>query len=277
MRHVTTKSHYDIPILLDQCEVCGGIWVDAHELYKVSYKEIDQLKELDSEIQNDIKKDVPIKKNLKCPTDGTLLVQPSKSLFPTDSGIVVEMCPTCRSVWFNYGELTSHQLHRANFNRQSKEAPTEKEAGAINTARKLLGAERSKTTANIRRFGKFLSTPVKGGIPLPLSVPVPFSPQGALIALLLTLSDMIQEPIKQKPKLTFADMFKKHRKQPPISPFNASDKLPESIIPTMQKYFPSMDNKDSYDFSEIHKLNDEHKRKKGKFIYIIFLLLVFLT
>ncbi|MCK5591664.1 MAG: zf-TFIIB domain-containing protein, partial [Candidatus Pacebacteria bacterium] len=252
MRHVTTKSHYSTPILLDQCEVCGGIWVDAHELYKVSYKEIDQLKELDNEIHNDIKKDVPIKKDLKCPTDGTLLIQPPKTLFPTDSGLVVEMCPTCRSVWFNYGELTKHQLHRADFNRQSKEAPTEKESEAINTARRLLAAERSKTTANIKGFGKFLSTPVKGG--------AIGSTQSLLPIAMLAIREAIQ---KQEPESSSYD----------------SNKLPESITPAMQKHLSKINPESSYDFSAIHELNMHDKtrkrRNKVKFIYIVFLLLIF--
>ncbi len=251
MRHVTTKSHYSTPILLDQCEVCGGIWVDAHELYKVSYKEIDQLKELDNEIRNDIKKDVPIKKDLKCPTDGTLLVQPKKSLFPTDSGIVVEMCPTCQSVWFNYGELTSHQLHRADFNRQSKEPPTEKETGAMKTARSLLEAERSKTPANIKRFGKFFSTPIRQG---PIG-----GTRDLLPMAILAIRDAVQQ-------------------QTGPSSFN-SNELPKSIIPSTQKYLSKIDPESSYDFSAIHELNMHNKkrkrRKKVKFIYIVFLLLIF--
>ena len=49
MHKVTVMSHYDLPVDLDQCPSCGGIWFDRAELYTAKYGEAAKIETLEAD------------------------------------------------------------------------------------------------------------------------------------------------------------------------------------------------------------------------------------
>ena len=67
MHQVRIESHYGQPIILEQCNKCGGIWFDESELFRAKQGEAEEIELLDSEILRNPSK---IEKSvLICPRD----------------------------------------------------------------------------------------------------------------------------------------------------------------------------------------------------------------
>lgn len=106
MDEVKTSSHYGIPIVIDQCKKCGGLWFDDTELYRTQHGAAHRInKRLDasrlrkiSSFQNKI---------FTCPRDGAKLKVFRDRTFPAT--IDIEMCPKCSGFWFNHGEFVKFQ------------------------------------------------------------------------------------------------------------------------------------------------------------------------
>ena len=114
-------SHFDTPITIEHCETCGGLWVEAKELYKIKLDDSSGIKYIDEKILKNLGEGFTIKdEELKCPEDSTYLQKPLKLLFP-ESSVEVDMCYTCHGVWFNHGELLQYQEARSNFNKNEPE------------------------------------------------------------------------------------------------------------------------------------------------------------
>jgi len=110
MIEVKTSSHYGIPILLDQCPHCGGLWFDEDELYRTRLgaaaeveKEID-LASLSKTYMNSQAK-------LLCPRDRNPLTPLSPPHFY--DRLEVKACPVCQGFWFKSGGFRAFQAERA--------------------------------------------------------------------------------------------------------------------------------------------------------------------
>jgi len=111
MGEVRTSSNYGIPIVIDQCKDCGGLWFDEEELYRTRHGvafEID--KELNTE--NLRRFSYMQEKIMVCPKDGSVLNDIKESCFPEN--IKVKLCRKCWGFWFNYGEFGKYQEYRIN-------------------------------------------------------------------------------------------------------------------------------------------------------------------
>lgn len=91
-----SKIYAETPI--EQCEKCGGIWLDKGELKKIAHP-----------IQGDIEfctHEETGQKNLsgiKCPNCNGLELQQVK--FIEFSEITLDHCPECDGIWLSKGEL----------------------------------------------------------------------------------------------------------------------------------------------------------------------------
>ena len=109
MKEVRTSSHYGIPIVIDQCEKCGGLWFDDNELYRtklgLAHEIEDRLDVKKLRKFSDLEKREPI-----CPKDDAKLKVLEDRFFPLSAK--VEICPKCNGFWFNHGEFIDFQDKR---------------------------------------------------------------------------------------------------------------------------------------------------------------------
>ena len=109
MQEVKTSSHYGIPIVLDQCQKCGGTWFDKGELYRTKHgvaQKIDKLLNIKKLSEFSVFE----KKNLICPNDSSKLKLIKDRYFPQH--IQIETCQKCGGFWFNHGEFAKFQNSR---------------------------------------------------------------------------------------------------------------------------------------------------------------------
>ena len=108
MQTVKIQSFYGLPIFLEQCRGCGGIWFDQSELYRAKPGEAEKIELLDSE---NLKNPVILQTAEHfCPRDQAKLFRFTDPYFPKE--IIVERCPACEGVWLNRGEFTKYQKTR---------------------------------------------------------------------------------------------------------------------------------------------------------------------
>jgi len=109
MREVKTSSNYGIPIVIEQCEKCGGLWFDDDELYRTK---LGMAHEIESKLNVEkLRKISDFKeKNLFCPKDNTKLEVLEDKYFPMAA--IIEFCPKCNGFWFNRGEFIEFQNSR---------------------------------------------------------------------------------------------------------------------------------------------------------------------
>lgn len=155
MNEVKTESHYGVPILLDQCSHCGGIWFDKEELLATKHGEaakIDSI--LDTSILTQAK--VFKKDSLSCPADNTILTIFKDPFFPKE--LIVERCKRCGGFWFNRGEFKNYQDFRL---QKQTEAPDDKYDKLKEEINKLLvGQSNSNKYRAMVHLGEFLTSPV---------------------------------------------------------------------------------------------------------------------
>jgi len=155
MHQVKVESHYGQPIILDQCNKCGGLWFDKFELHRTKLGEAEKIEQLDSailwtlsNIQNP---------ELVCPKDQVKLIRFNDQYFP--KGIIVERCPVCDGFWLNRGEFTRYQKARQAL-KISKEKSAEEKI-IKEDIKQLLDAHQSGSNIDtLGRLGKFLSLPL---------------------------------------------------------------------------------------------------------------------
>jgi Zn-finger nucleic acid-binding protein len=106
MAEVKTNCNYGIPIVLDQCPSCGGLWFDQDELYRSkngAAQEIEKkldLKMLAGRYQL-------CRTKIYCPIDNSLMVPLRDSYFFRD--ISVRVCPECKGFYLNAGQFIEYQ------------------------------------------------------------------------------------------------------------------------------------------------------------------------
>jgi len=158
MHEVSTRSHYDVPIKLDQCKKCGGVWFDNSELYRTKYGASKILDNIDIEKLRGFSSLEP---KLLCPRDDTPLKIFKDPNFPKN--IKVESCSTCAGFWFNYGEFDKFQWWRkkkAVINKKEKTPIDSKTQQYIDA---LMSAHSNKEKyESFGKLSKFLTTPVGG-------------------------------------------------------------------------------------------------------------------
>jgi Zn-finger nucleic acid-binding protein len=108
MHEVKIVSHYGRPIIVDQCEGCGGIWFDESELFRAKQGEAEKIDVLNTEI---LRAPSTIENSsLICPRDQTAMNRFTDKYFPQD--IVLVRCPSCHGFWLNRGTFTKYQQFR---------------------------------------------------------------------------------------------------------------------------------------------------------------------
>ena len=108
MHQVTIVSHYGGPIIVDQCEKCGGIWFDESELFRAKQGEAEKIEALNIKILE--APSTIVHPNLICPRDQTAMNRFTDKYFPQD--IVLVSCPSCHGIWINRGTFTKYQQFR---------------------------------------------------------------------------------------------------------------------------------------------------------------------
>lgn len=123
MEEVKTSSHYGIPVVLDQCSKCGGLWFDESELYRTKYGAAQRIeKRLDV---GKLKKFTLMENQIMlCPRDNATLKKISDSY--GFKNIQIDICPKCGGLWFNYGDFTKFQDVRAKKTQIAQKKKTEK-------------------------------------------------------------------------------------------------------------------------------------------------------
>jgi len=108
MSHVNTHSHYKIPIELDQCKKCGGVWFDSSELFTSHFEAHKDLHEINSKL---LSKGVILKSDkLLCPRDKVQLKRYKDSSFPEE--LLLESCEVCNGFFFNRVHFANYQKLR---------------------------------------------------------------------------------------------------------------------------------------------------------------------
>jgi Zn-finger nucleic acid-binding protein len=163
MHQVKIESHYGQPVILEQCDKCGGIWFDESELYRAKQGEAEKVELLDAEIlwassQIDNAKHF-------CPRDRAALSRFTDRYFP--EGIIVERCPVCSGFWLNRGEFTKYQKARQELLRPKEKSPDDIKLQE-NIQRLLELHKTGGTDDALGRLGRFLSTPLDENTLLPL-------------------------------------------------------------------------------------------------------------
>jgi len=157
MYQVQIIAHYGEPIIVDQCEKCGGIWFDESELFRAKQEEAEKMEVLNTGI---LRTPSTIEHpNLICPRDETAMYRFTDKYFPKD--IVLVRCPSCHGIWLNRGIFTEYQRFRQELMRAKKSPQDEKLKESI--AQLVASYESGHSTGTLRRLGEFLSTPIELG------------------------------------------------------------------------------------------------------------------
>jgi len=177
MHQVKIVAHYGEPIIVDQCEKCGGIWFDESELFRAKQGEAEKIEVLNTEI---LRIPSPIENsNLICPRDQTAMHRFTDKYFPQD--IILVRCPSCHGIWLNRGIFTKYQQFRQELMRPKKKSPQD-ERLEESIAQLIASYESRNSTGTLRRLGEFLSTPINVG-----DTPDVGSIAGVALTILLTI------------------------------------------------------------------------------------------
>jgi len=122
MHEVKIVSHYGQPIIVDQCEKCGGIWFDESGLFRAKQGEAEKIEVLNTEI---LRTPSTIENSsLICPRDQTTMHRFTDKYFPQD--IVLVRCLSCHGIWINRGTFTKYQQFRQKLMPKKKSSQDER-------------------------------------------------------------------------------------------------------------------------------------------------------
>ena len=162
MHEVRVQSHYGLPIFLDQCPTCGGIWFDKSELFMAKHGEAEKVDLLDTVLLS-TQSAIQTSK-LICPRDKTELARFTDRYFPQD--IILVRCPVCDGLWLNRGEFIKYQTVRQELQRTREQNNRNKKFEE--DVKNILEMHRSENTSDtLVNLGRFLSTPVDDLDPQP--------------------------------------------------------------------------------------------------------------
>jgi len=152
MAAVTVSSHYGQPVVVDQCQECGGIWFDQSELYLAKKGEAAKIDPLNiATLASVTALSAP---DLDCPRDGARLFRFQDKYFPEQ--IVVARCPTCNGIWLNRGEFVRYQDAREKLRASRSAAEDERLKNGI----EVIMPGGPGNSDFVAKLGSFLSQPV---------------------------------------------------------------------------------------------------------------------
>ena len=85
-------------LMVEQCNDCGGLWLDAGELFNIIELGKFYINHLDTSLKKDSQKN-RIRKCPKC----EVILQPKHP--KTAPAIIIDKCPDCKGIWLDRGEL----------------------------------------------------------------------------------------------------------------------------------------------------------------------------
>jgi Zn-finger nucleic acid-binding protein len=155
MHQVQITANYGLPLFLNQCDICGGIWFDASGLYRAKQGEAEKIDLVDTYI---LTASTPVENKIHlCPIDGAQLSRFTDANFPRD--IFVERCPSCNGFWLNRGEFTKFQHARQALLTQKE--PTEEDKKLQAQIQSILADHQNGDTESVlTKLNAFLSQPV---------------------------------------------------------------------------------------------------------------------
>jgi Zn-finger nucleic acid-binding protein len=162
MHQVKITSHYGQPIVVDQCEECGGIWFDESELFRAKQGEAEKIESLDSELLRNPSNIENL--TLVCPKDQAVLFHFTDKYFPED--IILMRCPSCSGIWLNRGQFTKYQRYRQEL-KKPKETGTEDKELQERVNQLIESYRAGSTSAVMNNLGNFLSMPLDKYASLP--------------------------------------------------------------------------------------------------------------
>jgi Zn-finger nucleic acid-binding protein len=164
MYQTVVPTHYGQKIVIDQCEVCGGLWFDAFELFKTNPSADEIFAELDID---DLREPTDIdNSSLLCPRDRTELCRYDDRRFPAE--IVLMRCQACQGFWLNRGGFGKYQLARQSL--MAKKGKPDRDEVLDKRVNQLLASHRAGSNSDVLgRAGAFLSAPVGAGTVFPLN------------------------------------------------------------------------------------------------------------
>jgi Zn-finger nucleic acid-binding protein len=85
-------------LTVEQCESCGGLWLDAGELINILELGDFYINHLDTSLKR------PVEKNRirECPRCEVVLQPKHPKNLPD---ILIDICPDCKGIWLDRGEL----------------------------------------------------------------------------------------------------------------------------------------------------------------------------
>lgn len=157
LRPVAARKRQGAPIMLDQCEGCGGLWFDKFELFAIDEKDALLLAQID---ERALRQPVGASEQPHCPRCGAVLDRFTDPNIPAN--IQMLMCGACEGFWLNHGARNDFAAFRQSRHPAIDPAPAaeyEKALAATSDAEKWDG---------IARLGHELGGPrdMLTGIPL---------------------------------------------------------------------------------------------------------------
>lgn len=107
LRPVQASSRLGAPVMLDQCDHCGGVWFDKFELFQVDEAEARALDKVDRE---KLRYPQGSSEEPRCPRCGKGLVVFSDPNIPAN--IQMFMCGGCEGFWINHSFISGYASYR---------------------------------------------------------------------------------------------------------------------------------------------------------------------
>lgn len=107
LRQATAQNRQGAPIMLDQCDGCGGLWFDKFELFKIDEKDAALLAQIDEQALRQPRgtSDRPL-----CPRCGAGLDKFTDPNIPANIQMLI--CSACEGFWLNHGALADYSVFR---------------------------------------------------------------------------------------------------------------------------------------------------------------------
>jgi len=111
-KELKTRS-YEAEIEIDECLVCGGIWLDQGELEAIQKTvERDYKREISDPVdtisEGNESARQRAREGIRCPKcDAEMVTKP----YGYGSQIVIDVCPSACGVWLDHGELEALEQH----------------------------------------------------------------------------------------------------------------------------------------------------------------------
>ena len=153
MLSVSTQTHYQIPLKLDQCSNCGGIWFDVNEIFSAHFKAHLDIPKLNSER---LIKNVSLEsEQLLCPKDQVLLKRFQDPILPAE--LILEACPNCHGYFINRSHFIAYQDLRS---KKSQSLEINDKALAAKLEILLNSQSDIEFNRSVQKVGKILTKPV---------------------------------------------------------------------------------------------------------------------